>query len=94
MVSSCTIVPARLLRGGVGGSVATITSGVVGRRVVGTGGRVEAVNILGAVGGVGETFRAIAVHHGDYFLSSFVVLIIPYPKGIVNPLSRFSFVNF
>ena len=94
MVSSCPIIPARLLHGGVGGSVTTITGGVVDRGVVGTGGRIEAINILGAVGGVGETFGAIAVHHGGYFLSSFVVLIIPYPKGIVNPLSRFSFVNF
>ena len=94
MVASCTIVPARLLRGGVGGSVTAVAVGVVGRGVVGAGGGIEAVNILGAVGGVGETFGAIAVHHSGYFLSSFVVLIIPYSKGIVNPLSRFSFVNF
>ena len=75
VVTSCAIVPARLLRGGVGGSITAITIGVVGRGVVGTGGRIEAVNILGAVGGVGETFRAIAIHHVVTFFRFFLYLL-------------------
>ena len=84
MVASCTIVPARLLRGGVGGSVTTIAGGVVGRGVVGTGGRVEAVNILGAVRGVGEAFGAIAVRHVVYLLSFLSVYIITDTDSKVN----------
>ena len=75
MVSSCTIVPTRLLRGGVGGSVTTVAVGVVSRGVVGAGGRIEAVNILGAVGGVGETFGAIAVRHVVTFFRFFLYIL-------------------
>ena len=75
MVSSCPIIPARLLRSGVGRSVTTAAVSVVGRGVVGTGGRVEAVNILGAVGGVGETFGAIAVRHVVTFFRFFLYIL-------------------
>jgi hypothetical protein len=84
VVAACTIVPARLLRGGVGGSVTAIAVSVVASGVVGTGGRVEAVNILGAVGAVAVACGAIAVHHCCLPLSHFVVLIIAQVQLFVN----------
>ena len=84
MVSSCTIVPTRLFRGGVGGSITAIAVSVVIGGVVGTGGGVEAVNILGAVGGVRETFGAIAIHHVVYLLSFLSVYIITDTDSKVN----------
>ena len=64
VVSSCSIIPTRRRGFGVGGSVNAIALGVILGGVVRASGGIEAVDILGAVGGVGETFRAIAIHHG------------------------------
>ena len=72
VVASCAIVPARLLRGGVGGSVATITAGVVAGGVVGAGGGIETIHIFGAIRGVAVASRAISVHHCYQFLSCFL----------------------
>jgi hypothetical protein len=85
VVASCSIIPTRLLRSGVGGSVATITVSVVIGGVVGAGGGIVAVNILGAVGGVAVAIRAITIHHCYLPLSHFVVLIITYKLEFVNP---------
>ena len=68
VVAACAIVPARLLRGGVGGSVAAITVSVVAGGVVGTCGRIEAVNILGAVRRVAIASRTITIHHCCFLL--------------------------
>ena len=89
VVASCAIVPTRLLRGGVGGSVTAIAVGVVAGGVVGAGGGIETINILGAVGGVAVANRAISVHHYYQFLS-FCCLYYNTQKGVCQPL----FTNF